>query len=84
MHLLGAAEGKKVDWRPLSEAVAGTVNNYYSTNDGVLKYMYAAAQAGSVAVGLRGFDCKYPNIKDRDVSMKVAGHSEYFDCVRLV
>ncbi|NKZ93755.1 DUF726 domain-containing protein [Rhodococcus hoagii] len=36
--------------RPLSEAVAGTVNNYYSTNDGVLKYMYAAAQAGSVAV----------------------------------
>lgn len=84
VHLLGAAEGKKADWRPLSEAVAGTVNNYYSTNDGVLKYMYAAAQAGSVAVGLRGFDCKYPNIKDRDVSAKVAGHSEYFDNVKLL
>ncbi|WP_272818781.1 DUF726 domain-containing protein [Prescottella equi] len=83
VHLLGAAEGKKADWRPLSEAVAGTVNNYYSTNDGILKYMYAAAQAGSVAVGLRGFECKYPNIKDRDVSAKVAGHSDYFDNVRL-
>lgn len=84
MHLLGAAEGKKADWRPLSEAVTGTVNNYYSTKDGVLKYMYAAAQVGSVAVGLRGFECKYANIKDRNVSAKVAGHSEYFDKVKLL
>lgn len=83
LHLLGAAEGKKADWRPLSEAVCGTVNNYYSTNDAVLKYMYAVAQAGSIAVGLRGFECKYSNIKDRDVSSKVPGHSDYFDNVRL-
>ncbi|MBP1159801.1 DUF726 domain-containing protein [Rhodococcus sp. PvR099] len=84
LHLLGAAEGKKADWRPLSEAVTGTVNNYYSTKDGVLKYAYATAQAGSVAVGLKGFECKYPNIKDRDVTAKVAGHSEYFDNVKLL
>jgi pimeloyl-ACP methyl ester carboxylesterase len=83
VHLLGAAEGKKGDWRPLSDAVAGTVYNYYSTNDPVLKFAYTAAQAGSVAVGLRGFTSKFSNIKDRDVSSLVKGHSDYFRHVRL-
>ncbi|MDG3012629.1 DUF726 domain-containing protein [Rhodococcus sp. D2-41] len=84
VHLLGAAEGKKGDWRPLSEAVHGTVNNYFSSNDTVLKYLYKVAQVGSVAVGLGGFGSKYSNIKDRDVSAKVGGHSDYFDNVKLV
>ena len=84
LHLLGAAEGRKGDWRPLSEAVSGSVYNYYSTNDSVLKYLFAAAQAGSVALGLRGFATKFPNIKDRDVSSQVDGHSRYFQSVRLV
>jgi hypothetical protein len=83
IHLLGAAEGKKGDWRPLSEAVTGVVYNYFSTNDSVLKYLFAAAQAGSVAVGLRGFTTKFATIKDRDVSTRVNGHSEYFQNVRL-
>jgi len=83
IHLLGAAEGKKGDWRPLSEAVTGAVYNYFSTNDSVLKYLFAAAQAGSVAVGLRGFTTKFATIKDRDVSAQVNGHSEYFQNVRL-
>lgn len=83
VHLLGAAEGKKGDWRPLSEAVTDAVHNYYSTNDAVLKYAYTAAQAGSVAVGLRGFGTKFSNIKDHDVSKRVNGHSEYFEKVRL-
>lgn len=82
VHLLGAAEGKKGDWRPLSES-ATTVYNYFSTNDPVLKYAYAAAQAGSVAVGLRGFTSKFANIKDRDVSADVTNHSDYFRQVRL-
>jgi len=83
IHLLGAAEGKKGDWRPLSEAVTGVVYNYFSTNDSVLKYLFAAAQVGSVAVGLRGFTTKFATIKDRDVSAQVNGHSEYFQNVRL-
>lgn len=83
IHLLGAAEGKKGDWRPLNEAVTNAVYNYYSTNDSVLKHLFAAAQAGSVAVGLRGFTTKFAKIKDRDVSMQVNGHSDYFRCVRL-
>ena len=82
-HLLGAAEGKKGDWRPLSEAVTGVVYNYFSTNDSVLKYLFAAAQAGSVAVGLGGFTTKFATIKDRNVSAQVNGHSEYFQNVRL-
>lgn len=83
VHLLGAAEGKKGDWRPLSDAVTGTVYNYFSVNDPVLKFAYTAAQAGSVAVGLRGFTTRFANIKDRDVSAKVKGHSDYFREVRL-
>jgi hypothetical protein len=49
----------------------------------VLKYLFAAAQAGSVAVGLRGFTTKFATIKDRNVSAQVNGHSEYFQKVRL-
>ncbi|MFW0796185.1 DUF726 domain-containing protein [Gordonia sp. CPCC 205515] len=83
VHLLGAAEGRKGDWRPLNDSVIDAVHNYHSANDPVLKYAFAAAQAGSVAVGLRGFGSKFPNIKDHDVSAKVNGHSEYFDNVRF-
>lgn len=83
IHLLGAAEGKKGDWRPLSETVIDTVHNYYSSNDGVLKYAFKGANLGSVAVGLHGFTTKFGNIKDHDVSNKVKGHSEYFAKVRL-
>ncbi|MCX5042430.1 TMCO4 family protein [Aldersonia sp. NBC_00410] len=83
VHLLGTAEGKKQDWRPLSESVIDAVHNYYSTNDAVLKILYAVAQAGSVAVGLRGFTTEFSAIKDHDVSDRVNGHSEYFEKVNL-
>ena len=36
------------------------------------------------AVGHSGFGSKFPRIKDRDVSRRVAGHSEYFTRVNLV
>jgi hypothetical protein len=83
VHLLGAAEGKEGDWRPLNESVSNAVYNYYSTNDSVLKFAFAAAQGGSIAVGLRGFGTKFPNIKDRNVSKQVKSHSAYFGSVRL-
>lgn len=83
IHLLGAAAGRKGDWWPLNESVTGSVHNYYSANDGVLKYAYSAAQAGSVAVGLRGFGSKFPSIKDHDVTKLVNGHSDYFAKVTL-
>lgn len=83
VYLLGAAEGQKADWRPLSEAVSGTVHNYHSSNDAVLKFLFKTAQMGSTAVGYKGFQCKYPNIKDHDSTKIVGGHSEYFANVKL-
>ena len=83
-HLLGAAIGAKGDWRSLNDAATDAVYNYYSTNDKVLKYLYAVVQAGSVPAGLRGFGSKFPKIKDRNVSRLVKSHSDYFDTVDLV
>ena len=83
LHLLGAAEGRQGDWRPLSDAVSGCVYNYHSNNDKVLKYLFSVVQAGDIALGLRGFATKFPNIKDRDVSSQVDGHSDYFNKIRL-
>lgn len=55
-----------------------------SEDDAVLKYASTAAQAGSVAVGLRGFGSKFSNTGDHDVSRLVKRHSEYFEKVRRV
>ncbi len=83
VHLLGAAIGAKGDWGTLNDAVDDAVHNYYSTNDKVLKYLYTAAQAGSVPAGLRGFGSKFPKIKDRNLSRIVKSHSDYFAKVNL-
>lgn len=84
IHLMGAAIGGRRNWRPLSDAVSGTVNNYHSANDPILKYLYSTAQFGQSAVGRVGFHSQYPNIVDRDVSDVVSGHGEYYDKVDLV
>ena len=83
MHLLGAAVGTKGDWRTLNEAVSGTVWNYYSGRDQVLKTLYAVAELGQKAVGLVGFNSKFDRIKDRNVTRKVDGHSRYLGAVTL-
>ncbi len=83
IHLLGAALGAKGDRRALSQAVERNVYNYYSTNDSILKYLYTTAQAGSAAVGSRGFQSAYANIKDVNVSRAVNGHSDYWGAVKL-
>ncbi|WP_199832488.1 DUF726 domain-containing protein [Gordonia iterans] len=84
VHLVGAARGRNGDWRQLSSSVHGTVHNYYSSNDKVLKILFKTAMAGSTAVGAAGFGSSYPNILDYDVTADVAGHSDYFDGVDLV
>jgi pimeloyl-ACP methyl ester carboxylesterase len=78
MHLLGAAVGRKGDWRTLNDAVSGTVLNYWSSQDEVLRRVYAVAELGQRAVGQAGFDSRFPRIKDRNVSRTVRGHSGYF------
>lgn len=83
MHLLGAAVGRKGDWRSLNDAVSGTVWNYHSTNDQVLRWLYTFGDLGQQAVGYAGFKTKFPHIKDRNVTRSVAGHSAYFAGVAL-
>jgi pimeloyl-ACP methyl ester carboxylesterase len=83
MHLLGAAVGRKGDWRSLEEAVNGTVWNYWSANDNVLRWLYALAERGEKPVGHEGFQSKFSRIKDRNVSRHVSDHSAYVSKVRL-
>jgi len=83
MHLLGAAVGRKGDWRSLEAAVRGTIWNYWSTEDAVLGWLYKAAEAGSDAAGRHGFGLRGSRIKDRNVSRLVSGHTRYLERVKL-
>lgn len=83
MHLLGAAVGRNGDWRTLDGAVSGTIWNYYSSNDQVLRWLYSLAERGQKAAGLTGFQSKFPSIRDRNVSRSVGGHSAYIPRVAL-
>jgi pimeloyl-ACP methyl ester carboxylesterase len=83
MHLFGAAVDRKDDWRSLQSAVTGTVWNYWSSNDLVLRWLYRLAEAGKEAAGQQGFGSKLARIKDRNVSRSVNGHSGYLSSVKL-
>jgi pimeloyl-ACP methyl ester carboxylesterase len=83
MHLLGAAVGRKGDWRTLQNAVTGTVWNYWSANDAVLRWLYALAEADQEAAGHMGFGSSLPRVKDRNVTRFVRGHTKYASRVRL-
>jgi hypothetical protein len=83
MHLLGAAVGRKGHWHSLEAAVIGTVWNYWSENDNVLRWMYRLGEVGEVAVGQTGFRSRRPRIKDRNVSRLVPGHSAYVSKAKL-
>ncbi len=83
VHLLGAAVGSKGDWRTLNDAVTGTVWNYYSSRDTVLKTLYRAVQVGQRPAGVSGFKSKFPNIRDRNVSRTVTSHSGHYTGVEL-
>ena len=83
VHLTGAAIGAKGDWSTLTARVNDAVYNYHSTNDNVLKYLYAVAQI-SQAAGLNGFTPSAPRLKNIDVSAQVESHSDYYANVTLL
>jgi hypothetical protein len=83
MHLLGAAVGRKGDWSTLDDAVSGSVFNYWSPNDEVLRRLYVAAEFGQRAAGQAGFGSTFAKIKDRNVGRLVRSHSGYFHGVKL-
>lgn len=84
IHLMGAAMGRSKDWRLLGEAVQGSVYNYWSDQDPVLKMLYRTAEFGSVPVGLKGFSPVYPGMKNVNLSRKVSAHSGYFEFTPLI
>ena len=83
MHLLGAAVGRQGDWHNLEAAVTGTVWNYWSANDNVLRWLYSLAEIGQTAAGQTGFRSRFARIKDRNVSRSVSGHTTYVSKVAL-
>lgn len=82
LHLLGAAVGSKRKWADdfLSD---GTLYNYHSGQDAVLKNAYRGAELGKKAAGLNGFQPAADNVVNVDVSDTVGGHSGYFEEVEL-
>ena len=80
VHLLGGAvgsENRNNDWTACKKSVQYNINNYYSSNDYVLKGMYqlgtlfASSPIGTNKItGISG-------IKNFDVSEFVSGHKEY-------
>lgn len=83
VHLLGAAVGARTDVHGLDKALAGTLWNYWSSNDAVLKHVYRMAQAGQNAAGAVGFRSTSAAVKNRNVSRAVRTHSQYVDSVEL-
>lgn len=83
MHLLGAAVGTGRDWRSVGTAVSGTVWNYWSDNDFILRYLYKTAEAGQKAVGYEGIPTRSPRIKNVNVSRLVPSHMSHVKNVSL-
>ncbi|MDQ3095173.1 MAG: TMCO4 family protein [Actinomycetota bacterium] len=83
MHLLGAAVGTRRDWRAIETAVSGTVWNYWSKNDFILKYLYKTAEVGQKAVGFEGIPTRSPRIKNVNVSRLVPSHMTHVKNVTL-
>ena len=83
VHLLGAAIRNSLEAKYLTEHVDDAVYNYHSSNDHVLKYLYAAAQGGQTAAGLEGFEAVDDKIVNVDVTDAVSSHSEYHSHITL-
>ena len=81
VHLLGGAVGNhEEDWRQCCKAVNGKINNYYSLNDSVLKYMYSAGTIfRSPPIGRNKITVSDLNLVNKDVSKFVSGHTTYLD-----
>ena len=64
-------------------AVEGTIRNYYSTNDKVLRSLYRIAEGGTKAIGCEGIPTSSRKVKNVDVSRVVRTHQEHLKAVRL-
>jgi pimeloyl-ACP methyl ester carboxylesterase len=84
VHFLGAAVSADHNLSNVGNAVTDKVWNYSSRNDAILGKLYRGAQFGQRAAGAVGFTTSHPNVKNRNVSQKVAGHSKVVPNVTLL
>ncbi|EOX1292932.1 DUF726 domain-containing protein [Vibrio cholerae] len=88
-HLLGGAvnnscthddnSNNDVNWMGIEGAVSGTVKNYFSSNDSVLKYLYKVGEGIKFDFGnpIGRHKIENSRIKNIDVSNYVDGHTKY-------
>lgn len=88
-HLLGGAisnncssiddGSNSVNWSEIHNSVSGNINNYYSKNDSVLKYLYKVGEGVKFDIGNPiGRHCiESSRVNNVDVSKHVSGHAEY-------
>jgi uncharacterized protein YjbJ (UPF0337 family) len=89
VHLLGGAvnnncsSGKdssnSVNWSGIDNCVSGSINNYFSSNDSVLKYLYKVGEGVKFDLGwpIGRHGINNTKINNVDVSTHVNGHTEY-------
>ncbi|KAF7765121.1 hypothetical protein PCIT_b1271 [Pseudoalteromonas citrea] len=89
VHLLGGAVNNScstdkdtsscVNWSGIEDSVSGSINNYFSSNDSVLKYLYKAGEGVKFDLGspIGRHGINNPKINNVDVSIHVSGHSKY-------
>lgn len=80
VYLLGGAVDRKdtKGWDLAATAVTGSINNFYSSNDSILKFLYQGANLGiSNPIGLGEISSSSNNINNIDVSTLINGHNEY-------
>ncbi len=89
VHLLGGAvnnncssnkdSSNSVNWSGINNSVSGNINNYFSSNDSVLKYLYKVGEGVKFDLGspVGRHAINNTKINNVDVSNHVSGHTEY-------
>ncbi len=89
VHLLGGAvrndcidnkdSSSCVNWNGLDKAVLGKINNYYTRNDDILKYLYTVGEGikGDFGDPIGRNKIENKKINNIDVSEYVDGHTKY-------
>ena len=90
-HLLGGAVGNEPaeGWNLAAACVEGSIRNYHSDNDAVLKWAYGAGQLAfrSPAIGRTPIplnETTRDRILNIDVTDRVGGHTQYHESLSSI
>lgn len=89
VYLLGGAVDKncatnescddQTNWSDIHKSVSGSIHNYYSKNDSVLKYLYKVGESVKFDFGdpIGRYEIDSSDIDNIDVSEYIDGHTKY-------